>query len=335
MNPETVLLSALHADPFDETAWLALGDCLEEQGRPDRAELLRLHRSLRLREDGPERWALERRVRSLLAAGVAPCVPRLVNSAGMELALIPAGVFHMGSAENEEDRCEDEGPRHKVEIGRPFYLGITPVTQGQYRQVMGRNPSYHSLGGGGKDLVRGLATRSFPVDSVTWTEAVTFCQTLASRPVEHGRTYRLPTEAEWEYACRAWAASAVPFHYGLRLPPTLANVLERGADGALASSRSLGRTTVVGSYPPNAFGLHDMHGNVWEWCSDWFDRSAYYSSALRDPQGPLTGNSRVLRGGSFNFEAWLARSACRVCYDAEHRATHDGFRVVMVPEGWG
>src|SRR4051794_7934061 len=169
---EADFLRAIQADPHDEAGWLALADWLEERSDP-RAELVRLQQQLRREPAAPGRLAWEERVRTLLASGVRPCVPGLANSIGMKLALIPAGTFTMGSPPDAKDRNNDE-EQHEVEITRPFYLGVYEVTQEQYEEVMGKNPSYFSASGGGKDKVAGQDTSQFPVETVSWEEAKEF-----------------------------------------------------------------------------------------------------------------------------------------------------------------
>src|SRR5262249_39083708 len=153
----------------------------------------------------------------------------------------------------------------------PFYLGVFPVTQAQFQQITRRTPSYFCSKGGGRSRVAGVDTSSFPVERVQWGEAVSFCNQLSRRKDEKkaGRTYRLPTEAEWEYAGGGGSASTTAFHQGPRLTVHEANVNSTAADGDPADDHPLQRTCVVGSYQPNVFGLYDMHGNVWEWCDDW------------------------------------------------------------------
>jgi uncharacterized protein (TIGR02996 family) len=295
---EGALLQAVQESPGDETPWLVLADWLEEQADP-RAELVRLQLALR-RQPGPaERLAWEERVRTLLASGVRPCVPLLTNSIGMQLALILAGRFLMGSPE----RSDDEGPQHEVEISKPFYLGIYQVTQAEYEKVMSTNPSWFSATGGGNDKIEGQDTSRFPVECVTWEDANEFCKKLSELPDEQesGRVYRLPTEAEWEYACRGGAASATPFSFGASLSSTQANFNGGYPYGGADKGPFLGRTATVGSYHPNIFGLYDMHGNVWEWCADWYDEDYSQSPAGKDPPGAATGTRRVLRGGSWYF----------------------------------
>jgi formylglycine-generating enzyme required for sulfatase activity len=198
MDTQRALLEALHHDPADEVAWRALGDALEESAATERAELLRLTRGLHGEPTGPNRQRRQQRLQALLGAGVVPCVPEMVNSIGMRLALVPAGVFWMGAEAGDPD----ERPVHRVEITRPFYLGVFTVTQEEYRQVTRRSPSHFRPAGPGRDKVDGLDTRRFPVENVSWDDATAFCTRLSARPDERkaGRVYRLPTEAEWEYA---------------------------------------------------------------------------------------------------------------------------------------
>ncbi len=326
---EPALLRAIHDAPGDPVNWAVLGDWLEDKGDP-RAELLRLR--LQLAEGSGERAhaRLVRRQADLLAAGVRPCVPVLVNSIGMELALIPGGTFLMGSPEDEDGRYDDEGPCHAVTITRPFWLGRAPVTQAQFREIMGTHTSHFSAAGGGAEEVAGLDTDTLPVDRVTWFEAVRFCHRLSSLPGEReaGRVYRLPTEAEWEYACRA--ESRLPFSTGARLTAAMANFDGTRPYGLPRSrGKNLKRTSPVGSYPPNAWGLYDMHGNVWEWCHDWFDREYYAGSPSVDPEGPEDGTERVLRGGSYYYIGSSCRSAIRLDREPEARSNLDGFRVAL------
>jgi uncharacterized protein (TIGR02996 family) len=330
VTPEQTLLRAIHASPTDDLAWLALADWLEEEGDP-RAELLRLQQQLRGEMAEPERFTLEQRARDLLAGGVRPCVPIVVNSIGMQLALIRPGGFWMGSPRDEKDRYEDESPRHWVEITRPFYLGVFQVTQQQYQAVRKQNPSHFCRTGRGADRVRRLDTSDFPVDSVSWEEALLFCSALSNRAAEKkaGRSYHLPTEAQWEYACRAGTAWSDPFHFGESLSSRQANFDGQNPYGGARRGRSLRRTCRVGSYTPNAFGLYDMHGNVWEWCQDWFDVNYYAVSPKKDPEGPAEGEDRILRGGSFFYIASSCRAAIRFGRPENERSNLDGFRVAM------
>jgi uncharacterized protein (TIGR02996 family) len=330
---EEGFLQALHAEPNDEATWLALADWLEDDRQSERAELVRLIRRLRvlpvMRRRG-ERAKLEDRVAWLLNAGVRPVVPEVVNSIGMRLVLIPPGCFRMGSPTSETGRDDDEGPMHEVEITRAFYLGVFPVTQAQYQHIMGVNPSSFSPTGVGKERVKGLDTNAFPVETVSWEQVHEFCRRLSELLEEKsaGRVYRLPSEAEWEYACRGGTCSSTAYHFGDRIDASLANFGAYGKEkGALI------RTCAVGSYKPNAFGLYDMHGNVWEQCSDWFDAGYYLKSPRRDPQGPAAGRLlRVIRGGGWIDAGRNCRSANRGGALADpHR--NRGFRVVAVAAG--
>jgi uncharacterized protein (TIGR02996 family) len=326
---EEAFLQAIEEDPGDESSWLALADWLEEQGDV-RAEMVRLQRGLRKAGDGPQRRAGEQRVLELLAAGVRPVSPVVVNSVGISLALVVAGTFFMGSPGDEDGHSNNEGPRHEVEITEAFHLGVTTVTQEQYQRVTGHNPSHYSSTGNRSDEVRRLDTRRFPVDNVSWEDSVEFCRRLSELPQEQAarRSYRLPTEAEWEYACRADICSC-PFAFGPSLCSKLANFNGHMPSRGGESGPNLGRTTAVGSYPPNAFGLFDMHGNVWEWCADWFSAGAYRGETRRDPQGPQRGTARVLRGGSCWSHANNCRSANRGVFGPRSSDASTGFRVVM------
>jgi formylglycine-generating enzyme len=264
----------------------------------------------------------------------------VTNSIGMKLKLIPKGKFTMGSPKSERDDLlaslkvkeapdwlKAEGPQHEVEISQPFYLGVYEVTQGQYEKVMAKNPSWFSAKGGGKDAVKGLDTAAFPVERVSWTDAKAFCDKLSALPKEKaaGRVYRLPTEAEWEYACRA--GTTMSFHFGKALSSTQANFDGRLPDGGADKGPYLRRTCAVGSYPANAFGLHDMHGNVFEWCADWYGKDYYGVSSKKDPQGPISGTGRVVRGGSCSLLRLYCRAACRLGLDPVSRDSNFGFRV--------
>jgi uncharacterized protein (TIGR02996 family) len=332
---EEVLLKALHEDPADDATRLVLADWLEEHGDV-RGELLRLHVALRRRPAGADLAAGEGRLRALLAAGLRPCVPVLTNSVGMELALVPPGAFLMGSPDGEDGRSGNEGPQHEVGISRAFYLGAYPVTQGQWQRVMGNNPSWFCASGVGKDEVRGLDTRDFPVEQVSWEEAGAFCRKLSKCLEERRakRRYRLPSEAEWEYACRGGAASSTPFHLGASLSSTQANFDGRHPYGGAAKGRFLGRPTEVGAYQvANGFGLYDQHGNVWEWCADWYAEDYYASSPRLDPRGPSGLSLRVTRGGCWGDRGQYCRSAFRVWRAPCYRDNALGFRVALVPSG--
>jgi formylglycine-generating enzyme required for sulfatase activity len=237
----------------------------------------------------------------------------LGNNVTMKLVLIPAGKFTMGSPKEEKGRSDDEGPQREVTIGKPFHMGVSLVTQAQYEQVMGGNPSY-------------FEGKTNPVEKVSWYEANEFCETLSKGL---GKTVRLPTEAEWEYACRA--GSKTRFGFG--------DDDGKLGDYAWSAANSDGNTHPVGLKKPNAWGLCDMHGNVWQWCGDWYDdrydANSPAGAAGADktgPRDPTSGNCRVVRGGSWSFDPWNCRSAGRTgCFPAV-RAANLGFRVVAA--GW-
>jgi formylglycine-generating enzyme required for sulfatase activity len=251
----------------------------------------------------------------------------LGNDVKMRLVLIPAGKFMMGSPATEAGRQADEGPQHEVTISKPFYMGVFEVTQEQYEQVMGVNPSRDK---GAKN----------PVNKVSWDDAVEFCQKLSART---GKKVMLPTEAQWEYACRAGTTTA--FHTSDALKPGQANaafpsnpsVLDRiMAWLGISSAKKTIQTTPAGSFPPNGFGLYDMHGNVFEWCSDWHDDSyanlpaGQAGAKNQDPTGPDSGSQRVLRGGGWSGDPQFCRSANRTRGDPDGRNGDDGFRVVVL-----
>jgi uncharacterized protein (TIGR02996 family) len=331
MDDGNLLLAALHARPADDLAWLAFADWLEESGRPDAAELSRLVTLVRQERNAGRRLRHERQVRELLASGVRPVVPTVTNSIGMTCALIPPGTSLMGSPPDEEGRFPDETPLHPVTLTRGYFLGIHPVTQAQYRAVMGSNPSYFVEGGEESALVADQDVDSFPVESVTWQDAVDFCTRLAGRPAERRarRSYRLPTEAEWERACRGGISTPTPWYFGHELSPRQArhnfeDELSRKGEPLPFPYRPC--PAPVCSYPPNAYGLYDMHGNVWEFCNDWFDADYYNRDEPIDPTGPAEGESHVLRGGSWYSQPTVCRTACR-----NPVANHNtgGFRVVL------
>ncbi|MCY2987641.1 MAG: formylglycine-generating enzyme family protein [Planctomycetota bacterium] len=246
----------------------------------------------------------------------------LTNSIGMKLRLIPPGKFMMGSPESEAKR-EGNETQHQVRITRPFYLGVYEVTQEEYERVIGKNPSIFRSGSG-------QDTSRFPVESISWDDAVEFCRELSSLPGERsaGRVYRLPTEAEWEYACRA--RTTTTFHFGSELNGREANCDGNYPYGTSSKGPCLTQPTTVGSYAPNGFGLYDMHGNVWEWCADWFDGKSYGASPMDDPTGPTTGSERIRRGGSYSLPAAHCRSALRFWGLPGSRDMFLGFRVALV-----
>lgn len=226
----------------------------------------------------------------------------LGKGAAMDLVLIPAGKFTMGSPENEAGRRADEGPQREVTISKAFYIGACEVTQEQYQAVIGKNPSRYS---GAKN----------PVDQVSWDDSVEFCKKLSART---GKSVRLPTEAQWEYACRA--GTKTRFSFG----DVDADLDAYGWNGRASG----GVSHPVAQKKPNAWGLYDMHGNLEEWCSDWYADS-YANAGNRDPQGPDSGTTRVLRGGVSGAPRDFCRSAGRRGRLPWPRLGNQGFRVVM------
>ncbi len=251
----------------------------------------------------------------------------LTNSIGIKLALVPAGRFLMGSPETEPGHRADESPRHWVTITEPFCMGIFPVTQAEYRAIMGVNPAeFNEARNGGPD---------FPVENVSWFEALELCRRLSARYEEKaaGRSYYLPTEAEWEYACRAGLQE--PFATGRSLSPSQANFRSKRGDADPVCEPFFRQTSRVGSYPPNPFGLYDMHGNVSEWCADYYEEGYYRRGPDSDPLGPRSGGRRVFRGGNWNSEDRKCRSACRGKVLPHSCTPFVGFRVVMISERRG
>jgi formylglycine-generating enzyme required for sulfatase activity len=266
-----------------------------------------------------------------VVAVAPPIAPRTItNSLGMKFVRIAPGSFRMGSPLTEQGRRGRE-EQHPVTITRGFYLQTTEVTQKQYERVMATNPSQFSEKGSMKARVEGMDTGSFPVDSVSWGDAVRFCEKLSGLKQEKaaGRRYRLPTEAEWEYACRGGSSQDTPFWTGFALSSRQANIDGDHAYGGARKGPGLQRTCKVGAYKPNGFGLYDMDGNVGEWCSDWYDAGYYARSPRRDPQGPPRGECRVYRGGLWFCYAVCARSAARSYLSPGLGSPYVGFRVVL------
>ncbi|MGE0827601.1 MAG: SUMF1/EgtB/PvdO family nonheme iron enzyme [Candidatus Binatia bacterium] len=255
-------------------------------------------------ERGYERLVQTLKIRaSALGIAVAttpPLAPTITSSIGMELILISPREFLMGS----EEGMDREKPVRRVQISQPFYMGKYPVTQSQWQVVMGNNPSRFT-----GDLNR-------PVEQVSWDDVQEFLRKLNER--KKGTPYRLPTEAEWEYAARAGTTTRYCF----------GDDVERLQDYAWYDENSDNTTHPVGQLKPNAWGLYDVHGNVWEWVQDWFAEDYYRqrSNPDRDPRGPDSGEYRVLRGGSWNNEARDVRVGFRLWPEPGYRRGHLGFR---------
>ena len=229
---------------------------------------------------------------------------KFTNSIGMKFVLIQPGEFMMGSNE-----ANNEKPPHLVEITQPFYLGVYPVTQAEYQAVIGTNPSHFTK------------NARLPVEQVNWIDSLTFCEELNRLTVERQRQahYRLPTEAEWEYACRAGSTGKW----------CTGDDVSSLYDYAWLDKNSARRPHPVGEKKPNAWGLYDMHGNVWEWCADYYGN--YSPAMLTDPQGPTTGSSRVGRGGSWTCGPVRSQSSYRSNNDPSNRYDFLGFRLALSP----
>ncbi len=310
------------------------------------------------------------------ATELPPPAKPIANSVGMKLVLIPSGDFQMGSAESateiaaffrkalQKDKIEvepfqDEHPQHHVRITRPFYLGACHVARGQFRKFVedtnykteaefgGLPPGASGWNANEKRIVfdkeynwRNVGfeqTDDHPVLCVSWHDAVLFCHWLSRK---EGRTYRLPTEAEWEYACRAGTTTRFSCgddpeslaRYG-NLADASVKAVFPALQGTLKANDGSIFTSPVGSFRPNAFGLYDMHGNAEDWCADWYGKDYYAISPATDPRGPDTGIERVARGSPWCGLAYSARSAMRFHGNPGLSRADKGFRVVMVADG--
>ena len=272
----------------------------------------------------------------------------------LEMVLIPAGSFLMG----DNTGLDDEKPAHKVTITKPFYLGQCEVTVAQFRRFVEatgyatdaeKGTGFQGAFGWNPDLMEfqmhdeyawrntGFAQLdSHPVVNVSWNDAAEFCRWLSRKG---GSTFRLPTEAEWEYACRAGTTTAYFHGHNSEGIAQVGNVADAAFEtqfpelkGVIKASDGYAYTSPARSFVPNAFGLHDMHGNVWEWCADWFDIEYYAQSPTNDPQGPTMGQERVYRGGGWFNCARGFRSASRSGDLPENRHLTLGFRVAAAAE---
>jgi uncharacterized protein (TIGR02996 family) len=281
---DDTFLAALLEQPQEEANWLIYADWLEERGDA-RAALYR-----------QRRWT---------------------NGLGMEFQLVPRGSFWMGGGGGKPGD-------NQVEIPHEFYLGVYPVTQGQWEAVMGSNPSWFSRTGRGKDQVKKIANadlQQFPVEYVSWEDVQQFIRKLHEQEqAPRGWLYRLPTEEEWEYACRGGARSkeACSFDFYLDRPSndlssTQANFDGNYPAGSAARGPYLERTTKVGSYPPNPLGFYDLHGNVWEWTDS------------------VKGSDRVIRGGGWSISGLSCTASCRRRFEPGRAFSLLGFRLLAVP----
>ena len=250
---------------------------------------------------------IEKELEKLGAPAVRPRGGVLILNLGkgvkMKLVRIRPGKFTMGSPKTEAGHKDNESPQRKVTISKTFYMGVTEVTQEQYQLVTGKTPSKFK------------GPRN-PVDTVSWNDATAFCAALSKKT---RRAIRLPTEAEWEYACRA--GTQTRFSFGKD---------DKGLDACgWSRTNSGGKTHPVGQKKPNAFGLYDMHGNVWEWCRDWYDEKFYAKAKNINPENTTEAKTRVLRGGSCGAYPQDCRAATRVWNRPGHLSDYNGFRVVV------
>jgi len=252
--------------------------------------------------------------------GTRPAGERMVlkiNDVDYAFRWCPKGTFTMGSPESEKDRSSSE-TQHSVELTRGFWMLETQVTQAMWKSVMGNNPSYF------KD------SDQLPVEQVSWDDCQEYIKALNGMNLApSGYKFSLPTEAQWEYACRAGTTTA--YHFGETLNGDKANCSGNYPYGTTTKGTFLEKTSVVGSYPKNAWGLSDMHGNVYEWCEDWY--GPYPSDLVTiDPIGASTCSYRVLRGGSWDDDAWYCRAAYRRFNVPSYRSNFIGLRLSLVRE---
>ena len=248
------LLAGIVADPLEETRWLVLADWLEEFDDPRRAEFLRLHRKMLATccepARHPDRAEWQARIVALIAEGVRPCVPQktITLPGGVEMAFsfIPPGSFLMGS--DHQEGYDEEKPVHRVTLTKGFFLGTHPVTQAQWKAITNATPSY-------------FKGNNRPVETVSWDDCQLFCEMLTAH-LGGGGAVGFPSEAEWEYACRA--GTTTEFYFGDIITPDLVNYDGNGTWNGSPEGKSREETTEVGSFPANPWGLGDMHGNVWE-----------------------------------------------------------------------
>jgi formylglycine-generating enzyme required for sulfatase activity len=230
------------------------------------------------------------------------------NSIDMKFVWIPSGNFMMGTPKDEIGGDFEKKIQHKVTLTKGFYMGVHHVTQEQWQAVMGNNPSQYKN------------EKNSPAENLSWDDCQKFVKKLREKDK---KPYRLPTEAEWEYACRA--GTTTPFHFGETISTDQVNYNGNYTYSNGKKGQYRQKPTPVGSFPANAWGLHDMHGNLWQWCQDWYGN--YPQKDVVDPQGPEKGDLRVLRGGAFNESPVSSRSASRIWHQPDRPGETIGFRV--------
>jgi sulfatase modifying factor 1 len=313
LDPDNTDALAMKKRAYKLRQALAYGDYHKVLGLdPGNIEGLRLQAAAE-EKAAAERAAMEKAVADKAAASEKAAIlarAPITNTIGMKLKGIPAGTFTMGSPESEADREVNE-TQHKVTISKAFYMQTTEVTQGQWQALMATEPWK------GKSFVN--EGDNYPAVYVSWDDAVAYCEKLSEK---ESVTYRLPTEAEWEYACRAGTETRWSFGNDEKALGDYAWYRENADDIDEKYAHQ------VELKKPNAFELYDMHGNVWEWCHDYFEEDYYKQSPEKDPTGPTSGSSRVFRGGSWRHDSRYTRSADRLWYDAVNRNYNNGFRLV-------
>lgn len=334
-------LAAYPASPFADLARLRIARAEAESrpvdGVPD-AEVAPCDEHAGYRRIGTRVVTVDSTGQVVSERRVEAAIERFPISSGVSLDIIaiPAGTFSMGatnaealSARRELQHAaaatalrwiQEEQPRRSVTVSA-FRVGVTPVTQSQWEAVALLPKSRIDL----DVFPSGFSGRDLPVERVSWYDATEFCERLSAAS---GRTVRLPSEAEWEYACRAGTES--PFAFGETLTPELATYLCSDKFASGPRGEATGRTTSVGaSGLSNNFGIIDTHGNVWEWCRDWHARDTYSTSAIVDPRGPCSGTARIRRGGSWRTPPVFCRSAARFSAPPGFRHSDTGFRIVV------
>jgi uncharacterized protein (TIGR02996 family) len=329
---EAELLAGIATHPAELDRWLVLADWLEDHGDP-RAELARLRFLLHAEPDHPERDRRQARQQALLESGFAPVVPKWTNSLGMEFALILPGTFWMGSPDSEQERSRSE-TKHRVTLTQPYYLGIYPVTVGEFRQfvTITNYQTYAERYGYGYGLFgeqfsydpsitwrtpRFAQSARHPVVCVNWDDTQALVEWLNEVESGTGLVYSLPSEAQWEYACRA--GTQTPFFWG----DDIGKLRQYG----WFRTNSNRKTHSVSTKKPNGWGLWHMLGHVEEWCADW--HGDYPTGEGTDPLGPSEGFERIFRGGSWDSLPESCGSACRCFYDANSCYTYNGFRLAV------
>jgi uncharacterized protein (TIGR02996 family) len=308
---EADLLAGIVAHPLQAERWLILADWLEDQQDP-RTELVRLRWQYHHEQEHPDFETRRQRLVDLWAGGLAPLVPTLTNSIGMSFVLIPPGSFWMGRPYGANDQFH-----HRVTLTEPFFLGRYPVTVGEFKLFLeetGHKPAARSSSEAGTWDAPGFQQSDrHPVVFVDWKDAQAMAAWLTRK--EKGMVYSLPTEAQWEYACRA--GTATMYFWG--------DDADRLGEYAWFQENSGKETHPVETKKPNPWGLWQMPGNVWEWCQDWYDD--YTEGDARDPKGAARGTFRVLRGGGWLNDSSFFRSAYRVRNYPSFRRASYGFRL--------